>query len=65
MKIKVLFGDDIFSATWQNKTFKDNMSAVEWCRRNFAKIWQINEYRTFGTTLSHFEIMDAIQGLFN
>ena len=63
MKIKVLFGNDLFSATWQDKTFKDEMSAMEWCRRNFAKIWKINDYRTLGQAVSHFELTDAFRGV--
>ena len=63
IKIKVLFGKDVFNATWQDKTFKDEMAAVEWCRRNSLSIWCINDFRTQGRPVPHFEIMDAINGV--
>ena len=63
IKIKVNFGTNIFNATWQDKTFKTEMDAVEWCRRNYAKIWIINDYQTLGQPIPHFEIMDAIRGI--
>jgi hypothetical protein len=47
---------------WQEKTFKDEMTCIEWCRRNHSKIGAINEYRTFGEPVFLFEIMDAIRG---
>ena len=61
IKIKVLFGNDIIDSEWQTKTFKDEMMAVEWCRRNYLKIWRINDYPTHGELMPHFQIMDAIK----
>lgn len=66
LKIKVDYYPNGFglmrSSEQQTKTFKDEMSCIEWCRRNHSKIGVINEYRTFGEPLTHFEIMDAIKG---
>lgn len=47
----------------QEKTFDDMDSCIMWCRRNYKKIFSINDYRTCGEAVSHFEIMDAIRGV--
>ncbi len=60
IKIKVMY-----DTTWQDKSFKDERSCMEWCRRNYAKIGCINDYRTFFRPISHFDIMDAIRGISN
>ena len=57
VKIKVMFGT-LFNTTWQDKTFKDENSCVEWCRKNSAKIGCINDYRTGFQPISHFDIID-------
>ena len=64
IKIKVLYGS-LFNTEWQDKSFKDEMSCIEWCRKNAAKIVCINDYRTFNQPISHFEIMNAIRGIAN
>ncbi len=64
IKIKVLFSQ-LFNSEWQDKSFKDENAAMEWCRRNSAKIGCINDYRTGFKPISHFEIMDAIRGKAN
>lgn len=51
--------------SFQEKTFQDETSCMEWCRKNYAKIGMINDYRTFGCAISHFDIMDAIRGVSN
>ena len=52
----------VSSCSPSTESFKDEMSCIEWCRRNHSKIGAINDYRTFGESISHFEIMDAING---
>lgn len=64
IKIKVLYGE-LFNSEWQKKTFNDEISCIEWCRRNSKKIGCINDYRTGFQSISHFEIMDAINGKSN
>lgn len=64
VKIKVLFGE-VMNCSWQDKTFKDETSCIEWCRKNAKKIACINDYRTGFAPISHFEIMDAIRGVSN
>lgn len=49
----------------QEKSFVDEIKCIEWCRRNHEKIGCINNYRTSGRHVSHFEIMDAIRGVEN
>ena len=49
--------------SWQTKTFADELSAIEWCRKNYLKIGVINNYRTLGLPISHFDIIDAIRGV--
>lgn len=64
IKLKILYGK-LFNTEWQTKTFKDETSAIEWCRKNSSKIGCINNYRTGFQSISHFEIMDAIRGIEN
>lgn len=64
IKIKVLYGT-MFDSEWQKKTFNDETSCIEWCRKNSEKIGCINDYRTGFQPISHFEIMDAINGKSN
>ena len=58
-------GFDIFNmdegGSYQEKTFKDEMSAVQWCRMHHANIGMINSTPTAGRQISHFEIMEAIR----
>lgn len=61
IKIKVLYG----TLSWQDKSFKDENACIEWCRKNYAKIGCINDYRTRFHPISHFEIRDAIRGVAN
>lgn len=46
----------------QVKVFADLDACMAWCRKNSSKIFCINNFRTFGESISHFEIMDAING---
>lgn len=64
IKLEILYGE-LFNSSWQTKSFKDETAAIEWCRRNAAKIGCINDYRTFFRPVSHFEVMDAIRGVAN
>lgn len=64
IKIKVLYGTPL-DTKWQDKTFKNETSCIEWCRRNSGKICCINDYRTFFEPIGLFEIMDAIRGISN
>lgn len=61
IELNILYGKP-FDTTWQKKSFKDETSAVQWCRKNHEKIGCINDYRTFFAQVSHFDIMDAIRG---
>lgn len=65
IKLKVKFGKSIFNSSWQDKTFADFDSAIIWCRRNSDKIFCINDFRTFGKPISHWDVMAAIGGLSN
>ena len=56
IKIKVLFGNTFCNSTWQDKSFKTEIDAVEWCRRNYTKIWCINDCYTRGQLLHHVDI---------
>lgn len=64
IKVRILYGK-LFASEWQDKTFKDENAAIEWCRRNHEKIGCINDYRTNHQQISHFEIMDALRGVEN
>lgn len=56
VKIKVVYGTE-----WQDKTFKSEDSAIEWCRRNYDKIGCINDTPTNYAMTSHFDIARAIR----
>lgn len=45
----------------QKKSFKDEKAAMEWCRRNYKKIFRINDRLTLFEPISHFDIIDAIR----
>ena len=61
IKVKVLYGE-LLNTSWQDKSFKDENAAIEWCRKNYRNIGCINDYRTGFEPISHFEIMDALNG---
>ena len=61
IKVNIGWGKDYMSYDLQEKTFKDEMSAVEWCRKNYQKIQHINFHTTLGQQISHFEIMDYLR----
>lgn len=61
MTVDIMYGT-FFNTEWQKKKFKDEISAMEWCRRHFENIGCINNYRTGFQPISHFEIMDALRG---
>lgn len=46
----------------QSKSFKDNASCIEWCRKNYENIYSINGIITMGRKLSHFDVMDCLNG---
>ena len=55
----------MFNYNWQEKSFKDLESAIMWCKRNYKNISCINDFRTFGQPISHFDVMMAIDGVQN
>lgn len=61
IKTNIFYGNNIVDSEWQTKSFKDEMSAIEWCRRNAKKIGYINDYPTYYQPVSHFEIMAALK----
>ena len=61
MKVKLLFGDNVFNATWQDKTFSNEMAALEFVRKHRDKIQGINGYIVDVPMMSHFEIMDLLK----
>ena len=58
MKATILYGDNIFSATYQTKSFENESRAIEWIRRNRKKVWSVNHIPT--RAFDHFELMDAL-----
>ena len=48
--------------SYQEKTFKNFESLVTWCRNNYQKIGALNDWRTFGQSINHFDIMAALEG---
>ena len=62
LKVRILYGKP-FESSWQEKSFKDETAAMEWCRRNAEKICCINDYRTMCLPVSQYEIMDALRGV--
>lgn len=62
IKVKILYGQP-FNMSWQDKSFKDETAAIEWCKRNYEKIGCINDYRTGFQQISQFGVMDALKGV--
>ena len=61
MKVNLLFGDDIFTATWQKKGFSDEMAALEFIRKHRNKVYGINGTIIDGSTISHFKIINLLR----
>ncbi len=61
-KIKVVFAS---SPEEQLKTFKDEESAMEWCRRNYEKIVAINGIITDGKLVNHYELKNIFNNLYS
>lgn len=61
-KTSILYGEYPWDSEWQTKTFKDEMSAVEFIRKNGDRIHGINGKLTWvkASHLSHFEIYDLL-----
>lgn len=49
----------------QKKKFKTVADCIMWCRKNFIHIFAINNYRTLNMPVTHFEVIDAINGFEN
>lgn len=61
MRVKLLFGNNVLAATWQDKTFSDEMSALEFIRKHRDKIHGINGTIAGVPTMNHFEIVDLLK----
>ena len=61
MKVNLLFGDDIITATWQKKGFSDEMAVLEFIRKHRNEIYGINGTMVDASTISHFEIIDILR----
>ena len=64
MKTRILFGDNLFKATWQDKSFKDIMAALEFVRKHSDKVQGINGeiIPEYAKPLNHFDIMTLLEG---
>ena len=49
--------------SYQEKTFPDFDRLMIWVKKNYANIGAINDYRTFGQPIPHFEVMAALNGV--
>lgn len=47
---------------FQTKTFKDQNACMQWCRTNCKNIYSLNGIYTFCQVLSHYDIMDCLNG---
>lgn len=54
-------GIDVLEMDHQTKTFKDESSYIEWCRRNSKHIFSINGNVTLGLKVSHFSLIDYLR----
>ena len=64
IEIRVRFkrnADDILGGDTQVKRFKDDMSCMEWVRKNHEKIISINGNLTYGQQVGHFDLMRLIE----
>lgn len=61
MRVTILYGNNIFEATEQIKTFATMEMAIAWCKRNYAKIHKINDLMTFGEMPNYFDMIGALE----
>ncbi len=63
VKVKVLWGNDLYNSTWQDKSFKDEMAALQFLRMHTDKIYGVNStmFHSGIASITHFELMDAIK----
>lgn len=62
-KVSIMYGEDLYKANWQDKSFADEMTALQFVRMHADKVWGVNG-NIFGNSarvLTHFEIMDALR----
>lgn len=45
----------------QEKSFKSEMAALEWCRKNWRNIFSINFHDTNCEQVTHFDLLDYIK----
>ena len=61
IKATITYGDSIFSATEQLKTFENLETAIAWCKRNYQKIHAINGVFTYCEMPSYFDLVGALE----
>lgn len=61
IKATITYGDSIFNATEQLKTFENLETAIAWCKRNYQKIHAINGVFTYCEMPSYFDLFDALK----
>lgn len=44
----------------QKKKFANSHMLIEWCMKNYEKIFSVNDYRTLGQPISRSELLCAI-----
>ena len=63
LKIKILWGEDLMSSTWQKKSFKDEISALQFIRTHREKIFGVNNRMFYQScnVVPHFKLIEAIR----
>ena len=61
IKVTVLYGDNILDSSYQEKSFKNEVSYVNWCTKNHEKILSINGHQTYQLPVNSFDLLGFIK----
>ena len=64
MKVSIRWGKDVINSEWQEKTFKDNIAAMEFIRKHSDNIHGINGelIPEYAKPLNHYDIQMLLEG---
>jgi hypothetical protein len=61
IKVTVLYGDNVLDSSYQEKSFKDETSYVNWCTKNYEKILSINSHQTYQSPVNSFDLLGFLK----
>lgn len=60
MKVRIIWGENLLGAETQEKSFKDEPTALEWLNKNHKRVQGINGVLTYGQR-NLFAFMDGLR----